>query len=311
MAITGILLLLLYACLIGYYLLAWRRAPTFTAQAEPLCRISVVIALRNEAHNVPALFSALSRQTYPQNLVEILLIDDFSTDDTAARVEAAKPSNAKLIAAEGDAATSSKKKAITKGIRQASGELIVTTDADCTFTPDWLADIHAFYQSHQSCFIAAPVRYNYQDSWVERLQALDFLILQGITAAAVSSRFHYMCNGANLAYPRPVFNAVNGFEGVDHLASGDDMFLMQKVASQYPGQVHYLKSKEAIVTTRPMPTWNALLQQRRRWASKTFAYTDPKLIAILGFVFFFNAWFLVLLAAGFFQPVFFFMHLDS
>jgi cellulose synthase/poly-beta-1,6-N-acetylglucosamine synthase-like glycosyltransferase len=181
----------------------------------------------------------------------------------------------------------------------------VTTDADCQFHHEWLSSINAFYQDQQSRFIAAPVRFTYQDNWIERLQALDFMILQGITGASVSSRFHDMCNGANLAYTRKSFEKVNGFAGVDHLASGDDMFLMHKVAKLYPDRVHYLKSKEAIVTTRPMTTWKALLQQRRRWASKTFAYTDRKLIATLGFVYVFNLWFLILLAAGFLQPVFF------
>ena len=83
------------------------------------------------------------------------------------------------------------------------------------------------------------------------------MVLQGITAASVTQDFHTMCNGANLAYRKRSFENVNGFEGIDHVATGDDMLLMHKIRQREPGSLHYLKSKHAIVTTPPMPTWKA------------------------------------------------------
>lgn len=68
-----------------------------------------------------------------------------------------------------------------------------------------------------------------------------------------------MCNGANLAYEKTAFDKVNGFTGIDNIASGDDMLLMHKIWKHYPDRVHYLKSKAAIVTTQPMKTWKTFL----------------------------------------------------
>ena len=78
-------------------------------------------------------------------------------------------------------------------------------------------------------------------------QSLDFLSLQGITAASVFSRFHTMCNGANLAYEKKVFEEAGGFNGIDQVASGDDMLLMHKIYLLYPDKVMYCLSPDVIV----------------------------------------------------------------
>jgi cellulose synthase/poly-beta-1,6-N-acetylglucosamine synthase-like glycosyltransferase len=110
---------------------------------------------------------------------------------------------------------------------------------------------------------------------------MDFMTLQGITGASVQKNILSMCNGANLAYEKEIFTRVNGFAGIDHIASGDDMLLMHKIWKQNPGKVHYLKSPDAIVTTQPMKTWNDFFDQRIRWASKATKYDDQRIIAVL------------------------------
>ena len=109
-----------------------------------------------------------------------------------------------------------------------------------------------------------------------------------------------MCNGANLAYQRKVFYDVNGFSGIDHIASGDDMLLMHKIWNEFPGKVHYLKSKEAIISTRAMKTWKDFFKQRIRWASKARHYGDKRIMPVLILVYLFNLCFLALVIAGFF-----------
>ena len=193
-----------------------------------------------------------------------------------------------------------KKKAIETGIAAATGELIVTTDADCIANQEWLQTIAAFKKEKDSVFIAAPVVIDCNSSVVQLFQAMDFMILQGITGASVYKKIHSMCNGANLAYERKVFYEVNGFTGIDNIASGDDMLLMHKIWKQYPDKVHYLKSKEAIVSTQPMKTWKAFFNQRIRWASKAKKYDDKRIIAVLLLVYLFNLSFLALGIAGFF-----------
>jgi cellulose synthase/poly-beta-1,6-N-acetylglucosamine synthase-like glycosyltransferase len=139
-----------------------------------------------------------------------------------------------------------------------------------------------------------PVAINCSDSAIEIFQALDFMTLQGITGASVFKKMHSMCNGANLAYTRHAFNTVNGFSGIDNIASGDDMLLMHKIAIQYPDGISFLKSKEVIVQTEPVHTISQFFNQRIRWASKADKYDDKRIFWVLLLVYVFNAMLLVL-----------------
>lgn len=291
-------LFILYSVLIIYYWLSWRSVPGFIVSEKfPVIKMSVIIPARNEEDNIAALLTALQYQTYPKELFEIVVIDDHSEDKTADIVR--QFANVKLISLKEDAINSYKKKAIETGIAAATGELIVTTDADCLPPAEWLQAIASYKQEKQSAFIAAPVVINCNASIVQIFQAIDFMVLQGITAAAVHKKNLSMCNGANVAYEKKVFAEVNGFAGVDHIASGDDMLLMHKIWKKYPDKVHYLKSKDVLVSTQPVKTWSAFFSQRIRWASKARQYDDKRILPVLFLVYLFNLSFLALIIAGF------------
>jgi cellulose synthase/poly-beta-1,6-N-acetylglucosamine synthase-like glycosyltransferase len=301
-----------YSCLIIYYWLAWKSIPDYLASVKlPQTKISIIIPARNEEKNIGQLLQALHDQTYPSSLFEIIVVDDHSTDATAVVVQ--QFVKVKLIQLKGESINSYKKKAIETAIAEASGDLIVTTDADCLPSQNWLKTIAAFKEEKDPVFIAAPVVLTHVltpypsprsgeggNSLLSIFQQLDFMVLQGITGAAVFKENLSMCNGANLAYERNVFFAVNGFKGIDNIASGDDMLLMHKIWKEHPDKVHYLKSKEAIVSTQPMITWKAFFNQRIRWASKARHYGDKRIILVLLLVYLFNLSFLALAVAGFF-----------
>lgn len=289
-----------YGSLILYYWYGWKRIPLFNTGKEMAgVRISVVIPARNEEKNISQLLEALEKQTYPRELFEVIVVDDHSTDRTAAITAGFK--NITLIRFQTDPINSYKKKAIETGIAAATGEWIVTTDADCLPPPQWLQVIAGFKEKTEAVFIAAPVVYFTPHSFLPVFQTLDFLVLQGITGASVHQHIHSMCNGANLAYEKKVFYEVGGFSGIDTIASGDDMLLMHKIWKRYPQQVHYLKSAEAIVSTSPMPTWRDFFNQRIRWASKAGKYDDKRIFAVLLLVYLFNLSFPTLLMASFFE----------
>lgn len=293
---------IIYSILIMYFWIAWRSVPVYHPKAaDASVKISVIIPARNEEHTIGQLLEALREQTYPAPLFEVIVVDDHSGDNTAGIVR--QFSFATLIQLKEDGINSYKKKAIETGINAATGDLIVTTDADCVPPASWLATMAAFRAEKGSAFIAAPVVFNNNKSLLQVFQALDFITLQGITGAAVHRGFLSMCNGANLAYDKRVFTDVGGFTGIDAIASGDDMLLMHKIKSKYPEKVHYLKSKDAIVSTRPMETWKDFFRQRIRWASKATVYKDKKITVVLTLVYLLNLCFLGLLAAGFISPV--------
>lgn len=296
-------LLLLYAGLLIYYTRAWHAVPGF---GIPLVirpeKITVLIPARNEEQHIGALLRALEAQDYPKAFTEIIVIDDHSTDATAAVVQ--QYPQVTLLRLHADTGQAHKKKAIEQGVAAATGTFIICTDADCIPGPRWLSTYAAFREKTKAVFIAAPVVFTRKNGFLSKFQSLDFMVLQGITAAAVHTGAHAMSNGANLGYTREAFYKVNGFEGIDHIASGDDMLLMQKINTAYPGKTAYLKAKEAIVQTAPMPDLRSFLQQRIRWASKARYYSDKKIVAVLALVYLVNLQFVFLAVAACFSPVY-------
>lgn len=301
-------LLLVYAGLLLYYRFGWQQIPSFKPSIRNKAAstsITVIIPARNEEHNLPRLLSALAQQTYPKELVEVIVIDDHSTDGTATVVNMF--SNCKLVTLKDfippGSINSYKKKAIEIGILQSKGTLIVTTDADCYCTEDWLQTIADFYEETQPAFIVMPVAIDCSSKAIEIFQALDFMTLQGITGASVHKKMHSMCNGANLAYTRAAFEKVNGFVGIDTIASGDDMLLMHKIALQFPLGIAYLKAKEVTVQTAAVHTIKDFLNQRIRWASKADKYDDKRIFPVLLLVYLLNLLLLLFPLAAIFLGV--------
>ena len=291
-------LFLFYSILIIYYWRGWVSIPEYISSGETSrYTLSVIIPARNEEANIGPLLNALQQQTYPKELFEVIVVDDHSADRTTEIVK--QFDGVKILPLTSDVNNSHKKKAIETGIAAASGSLIVTTDADCIPPVNWLHTIASFKDRNNSVFIAAPVVINCNFSLVQVFQALDFMVLQGITGAVVTKGKMSMCNGANLAYDRKAFYEVNGFDGIDHIASGDDMLLMHKIWKKHPDNVHYLQSKEAIVVTQPVTTWKDFFAQRIRWASKARMYGDKRILPVLLLVYLLNLSFLVLIVAGF------------
>ena len=269
---------------------------------------SVIIPARNEEESISKCIESIFNNNYPLNLFEIIVVDDYSTDATAKVVLdlQQKYSNLKVIelaeVLHGKKLNSYKKKAIQTGIQRSKGEWIITTDADCIVTKNWLASYNQIIQQQNPVFIAAPVQLINTGSFVSIFQCLDFLSLQGVTAASVSAGFHSMCNGANLGYKKTAFYEVNGFAGIDTIASGDDMLLMHKIQKKFTGKIAYLFSKDAIVETTVMPDWKSFFNQRIRWASKASNYQDKKIFFVLLLVYVLNLFlFIMPLVAIFFS----------
>lgn len=292
LAYAGALLLAAgYAGLIAYLLYHWRRLPVWDPAVSdpPPVFVSVLVPARNEGARIGACLRSLQAQSFPADRFEVIVIDDHSTDDTAAVVRSMSLPNLRLLSlAEhlpGEVIRSYKKEALALGIAAARGELIVTTDADCQAPPRWLHLLAARYAAGRPAFLAAPVVLSGEHTALERFQSLDVLGTMVLTGAGIGAGWLHLANGANLAYPKAVFRAVDGFAGIDHLASGDDMLLLQKVADRYPDRIAFVKARAAAVETDPMPTWRLFLQQRLRWATKSTAYRRPQATLVWALVF--------------------------
>lgn len=287
----------MYLLFTGILYISWRRIALFTpTSTEGFASISIIIPVRNEIENISFLLEDLNQQTLNKKIFEVIVIDDGSDDGTWEAVQNFHANySLKILPLKVTEKKSHKKEAIKLGITNATGMLIVTTDGDCRVPSTWLSCIQNFYLTHKSKLIIGPVTFFEESSVFQKLQTIEFASLIGSGASCLNLGYPNMCNGANLIYEKDAFFAVNGFENFDHIASGDDEFLMHKIYKKFPKEIHFLKSKDAVVRTKAKESLNEFFHQRKRWASKWKFYSLPYIKIIAGFVFLYNAAFVVML----------------
>lgn len=271
-----LLLLVVYSVFILHLLWGTTKVEAFERTGmKPITAFTIVVPFRNEAKNLPRLLQSFSNLDYPQELIEIIMVDDFSTDVSERiciqwriqhdGIDTTLLDNLRLTG-------SPKKDAIARAMPIAKHEWIVTTDADCRVPKNWLLTLDNYIQAKEPQMIVGAVVYATKNNWFHQFQQLDLMSLQGVTMGSFGMGKPFMCNGANFAYTKTLFRTVDGFAGNDTMASGDDVFLLQKAVAHAPGNVHYLKNKAAIVKTKPENDLYKLFMQRVRWASKTTGY---------------------------------------
>lgn len=289
------LLTIFYVSIMWTYKNEWEEMEEVHFLEEHLSTsVTVIIPARNEAANIGHLLHDLTQQVYPTELMEVIVVDDFSEDGTydicrqyAQDHAYIKVYHLKDILPDNTPTEAYKKKAIETAVQLAKGKLIITTDADCRLQQHWIQSMVSFYEKEKCALIAAPVGYYKEKTRFQHFQALDFCGMQAITAAMLQMEIFNMANGANLAYEKQAFQEVNGYQDIDKKASGDDMLLVYKIAKRFPERVRFLKNRAAIVLTEPMPDLQTFLQQRFRWTSKSASYQDKRVTVILGLVYLF------------------------
>lgn len=288
-SVVAAVLTLLYVGVIITFIMGWKALKPFSYQQHKPLNVSIIIAARDEAANIEKTIADLLAQDYEKANLEIIFIDDHSTDNTAEIIKSYEAQGITLISLnESNTINSYKKKAIETAIGNAKGDLIITTDADCRMGPNWLKTIVSYYQQGGYKMISSPVVYDQEQSLFERAQSLEFLFLIGMGASTIGNNKPSTCNGANLAYEREAFYEVGGFKGIDDLASGDDELLLHKMAEKYGNKIGFLKNRDAIVYTQAKPTLRAFIQQRKRWASKSTRYKNKSIIVLGVLVWLFN-----------------------
>ena len=286
MLVIAVIILLLYLFLIGKFAFAIDKVTVFKLNDSPAkTTFTVIIPFRNEAENLPALLNSIAELNYQNSLFEIILVNDDSEDiskEIVSKFMSTSALDITLIENERQS-NSPKKDAISSAIKISKYDWIITTDADCVLPKYWLDSLDVFVQQNDVKMVVGPVTYHQVNGFLQHFQLLDFLSLTGSTIAGFGINKPFLCNGANLGYKRSFFNDINGFEGNDTIASGDDIFLMEKALKTDKNSVKYLKSKQATVQTLAQPNFKSLLSQRIRWANKTSNYNNnfAKLVGLL------------------------------
>lgn len=250
---------------------------------NPQTSFTIIVPFRNEAENLPNLLNSFSKLKYPTDLFEVILVDDSSHEKfqvSGFKFQVSQIDNIRV-------SNSPKKDAISTAMLHVKTSWVITTDADCLVPENWLLTFDNYIQQNDVLMLAGAVTYNCENSFLDHFQQLDLTSLQGATIGSFGLGKAFMCNGANFAYTKSLFEKLNGFDGNNKIASGDDVFLLQKAANLFSDKVHYLKAKEAIVTTKPTENWQSLFYQRVRWAAKTTSY-QSNFGKVLGLIVFFG-----------------------
>lgn len=290
---------LIYAIMMMAFSLGWLRLPAY--QNEYFKSVSIIIAVRNEEENIPHLLECLHLQSYPTHLLQVIVVDDHSTDHTFQLIEEDPmvqnirlPSNLR-----------GKKAAIQKGIEEAKGEILLFTDADCFLPFDWVRNMVMPFANEGVHLVAGPVQIKGEGLWA-KIQEVEFYSLMAMTAGGIGIGLPMMCNAANMAIRKQSwYEALRVGLGKEY-ASGDDVFMMLSIAKIFGRRsITFLKSTRAVIITKALRTLPEFFRQRIRWASKTKGYISPfpQFVALI--VFLTNLLFLIsMLGAIFYFPAF-------
>jgi cellulose synthase/poly-beta-1,6-N-acetylglucosamine synthase-like glycosyltransferase len=268
--------------------------------------ISIIIPFRNESLNILESLSSIEKQEYPKDRFEVIFVNDFSDDDSLELISRADKSlNIKIISVPEDYSKyQHKKRAIRLGIENSKGSIIVTTDADCTHSSKWLRTLVGQFDN-ETGFVSGPVEFTEESTLFSRMQKLEFagLVLTG--AGLIGIKEPLICNAANIAYRKKVFDDISGFSYKHSLSSGDDELLMQKIKQETSYKIKFSMNKEAIVKTASSGSLYQFYQQRKRWASKGLFYSNHFLILKLILIFLFYLSFPLQLVLGIiYNPLF-------
>ncbi|TDQ15022.1 cellulose synthase/poly-beta-1,6-N-acetylglucosamine synthase-like glycosyltransferase [Algoriphagus boseongensis] len=257
---------------IGYFILLallsqkWPK-DHLTFPFRPLSKkVSLIIPFRNEQENALPLLKELKKME--QENLEILLVDDQSEDDSfQIFLENSKGfSSLRLLRSPGIG----KKAALDFGIKNAQGDLILTSDADCFFPDNWVENMVSAFDDIHVQLVAGPVISDKKEfSFSLSFQQIEWASILLLTNFSFQNQAPLMCSGANLAFRKIAFLEVEGYQGNEHLLSGDDEFLLKKIFSRFgPDSCKYLPSSAVLVNTSAQDTWAGLINQRVRWAGK-------------------------------------------
>jgi cellulose synthase/poly-beta-1,6-N-acetylglucosamine synthase-like glycosyltransferase len=275
--------LILYSITFLILVLFCFKVKTISKNQDQVTKFSILIPFKNELENLPKLLESINQLNYDFSKFEVILIDD--NDDDKCKINLVNLKFETRIILNKRTTNSPKKDALTLGVNLAKFTFIITADADCEVPENWLQNYNNYLsQNTDKELVIGQVKIKNNNSLLQIFQAIEFDVLQAITMGSYAVNQAFMCNGANLCFTKNIFNKVNGYHGNTHIASGDDVFLLQKVKSFQSKSIGFCKANDKVITL-PVSSWKSLFYQRLRWASKTVAYNSffAKYIAVLVF----------------------------
>ncbi|CAN5545999.1 glycosyltransferase [soil metagenome] len=271
--IPELLFTLGYVALMFYFLWKWNAIQVgdknSISEITNLPFVSVIVPVRNEIENLPVILAALNGQDFPKEKVEFLFVNDHSDDGSSNFLEQINQPGFQVIHLDN---SFGKKAALTSGITHAKGEWILTTDADCSLSVDWISSLINCGVTNHAVMVCGLVRIIPNDKFSSWFQYIEGAVLQVCGAAALSIGKPLLNTGASLAFRKDCWQEIKGYSTHANIASGDDTFLMLEMNEKYPGRVIPCTTGGGIASTVAANSFKMLFMQRIRWAGKTKYY---------------------------------------
>jgi cellulose synthase/poly-beta-1,6-N-acetylglucosamine synthase-like glycosyltransferase len=254
-----------YACLILIFT-GGAIASRFRPRQGYRPKVSVIVAARNEEERIGPCLESLIALVYPRELLEIIVIDDGSTDATSSivsRYVEKNPHVRLLHSALESGHLRGKTNAVAQGIEAATGEIFMFTDADCRVPPGWVEGTVRHYADSRVGTVAGFTSLAGND-WFSRIQALDWFVL--FSAAAGLARIGYPTTavGTNLSVRREAYEKVGGYRKIPFSVT-EDYALFHAVTRTGGYRACFPMIRETLVESAPCATAKELYQQKKRW----------------------------------------------
>jgi poly-beta-1,6-N-acetyl-D-glucosamine synthase len=286
-------IIIAYVLLILVFWLGWEKSLPCPHPEKVWQPVSIIIAVRNEAENIIDLLKDIEKQTYPKHLLELIIVDDHSTDETVSRVQDFANSSTLNLSTLALQDSTGKKAAISMALDEAAYDIILTTDGDCRVNDYWVETMVGCFAEGKIQLVSGPVRMYLQATFWQRLQSIEFSSLISAGAATLTLGWPTMANAANFAYRKSALKHI-GLQHGSKTSSGDDVFLLHAISKGYKQGVVFCRDSKAIVDTLPSNYLSSFYNQRKRWAGKWQFYKDIPTIFLAVFIFLVNISILVL-----------------
>jgi cellulose synthase/poly-beta-1,6-N-acetylglucosamine synthase-like glycosyltransferase len=246
--------------------------------------VTIIVAARNEEKNIRKCLESLVQIDYPHEKLEIIIVDDYSTDSTGKIIDEFSnryPFIKKVIPSLKVIPKPGKTNAIVNGIKNSKGEIIFTTDADCVVQPSWIKTQLKYFTDN----IGVVTGFTFQKSYSQftGMQNLDWVYLLTVAAGTINLGLPLSCIGNNMAYRRNAYDWVGGYENIKFSVT-EDFALLHKIHKHTHYNVVFPTEPSGINLSEPCQDWKTLYRQKHRWGKGGL---DSPLI---GFVIMFWGW---------------------
>ena len=272
MTVFTLILFILYGLylLFGLLVILGLRKPDQTAHAgEPF--VSIVVAARNEEENLPHCLLSLIQLDYPRDKMEIIVVDDHSSDSTAQIISMyanSYPFIKQYTLKPGQKSTPGKAGALNYGILQSQGEFIFVTDADCRVPSTWIKSLLSLFRDSVGLVGGVTLLDKIHDSspLFGKIQSCDWLYLLSVAASANYYGLPLSWFGNNMAFRRQTYNDVGGFDKISN-SLVEDIALLLEIHKSSRWKIKFSFSQKSLLHSRPAPNLKEYYNQRKRWAS--------------------------------------------